>query len=108
MKLRNGFVSNSSSSSFIIFGMHVSKENYEYLREKYEDVDWNDGALSFYDSDTEGFVVGKDAIPYLEQQNIPDSKLTALSDIMNSIDKNDFLILTSNDKISLIYDSYYC
>lgn len=103
MKLRNGFVSNSSSSSFIIFGMHVSKENYKYLRGKYED-----GTLSFYDSDTEGFVVGKDAIPYLEQQNIPDSKLTALSDIMNSIDKNDFLILTSNDKISLICDSCFC
>ena len=48
MKLRNGFVSNSSSSSFLILGVHTDEDTYYNLRERYEDD------LSFYQGDEEG------------------------------------------------------
>ena len=35
MKLRNGFVSNSSSSSFLIIGVHADEDVYNRLEEKY-------------------------------------------------------------------------
>ena len=38
MKLRNGFVSNSSSSSFCIIGVHTDEDTYYNLQEKYSDA----------------------------------------------------------------------
>ena len=35
MKIRNGFVSNSSSSSFCIFGCYLTNEQYDELYEKF-------------------------------------------------------------------------
>ena len=47
MKLRNGFVSNSSSSSFCIIGVHTDEDTYYNLQEKYSD-------LEFFNGDEEG------------------------------------------------------
>ena len=38
MKIRDGFVSNSSSSSFCIYGAIISCENANELRDKIEDI----------------------------------------------------------------------
>jgi len=79
MKVRNGFVSNSSSSSFIINGVKLSNEEYgkkfynDYSDEEQDDskltgTELNDIGLTteadrFYSSSDEpnGFVVGVDA-----------------------------------------------
>jgi len=36
MKIRNGFVSNSSSSSFLIYGKHIETEELKFIAKKLE------------------------------------------------------------------------
>ena len=50
MKIRTGFVSNSSTSSFCVYGKRLSDEQYENILKKY-DVDYLEDAdtpLEFY------------------------------------------------------------
>ena len=61
MKIRNGFVSNSSSSSFLIYGatfeeeelMKAAKDNGQYTDEQFEEED-------FFDYDEAELNLGKD------------------------------------------------
>jgi hypothetical protein len=51
MKIRNGFVSNSSTSSFVLVGVKANKENQKKLEEKYpkqkDELDEDDGDGDF-------------------------------------------------------------
>ena len=68
MKIRSGFVSNSSSSSFVLFGVELNgKDTYESLCRKFlpedklneaikeygDDIDWND---MWYSEDVENYI----------------------------------------------------
>jgi hypothetical protein len=53
MKIRNGFVSNSSSSSFIILGTLISSSEYD------SNIHEKNGISSIYDDDTSKYFVGK-------------------------------------------------
>lgn len=89
MKIRSGFVSNSSSSSFILIGHPVSV-NYEKAEEKYEDIQmmaegWN---LSFHSGSEDG--VEGEVLGY------------RLADGEGYLDCSDYLL----DDLQKIHDTY--
>lgn len=109
MKIRNGFVSNSSSSSFLILGFNIDDEVlYERLQEKYyEDFE-------FYAGDEEGYVMGVYPTRYLKEEKLDDACETAFKYIQRLMDKKDFedlmndkYVKRAESKLTLIYDSYY-
>lgn len=60
MKVRNGFVSNSSSSSFAIFGIELNEDELERLADENDyarDV-VEEAGLEFYSYDGDGAAVG--------------------------------------------------
>lgn len=109
-KIRAGFVSNSSSSSFLIFGFYINNENlYKKLQDKYYK------AFDFYCGDEEGYVMGVDPINFLSREKFDDASKSALLYIQDLMDENDFKELMedvgvkeyNNNIPALIYDSYY-
>ncbi len=112
MKIRNGFVSNSSSSSFILFGFTVIGENKNYkeicekylsedtLKRKENDDSWEDfwwdyseeikgGLTSIYCESIEGHYIGKTYAQwndYLEEEgSITVEELKKLEEKINKL-----------------------
>lgn len=109
MKLRNGFVSNSSSSSFLIIGVHADEDVYNRLEEKYG----YEGTvcpelLDFYAGDEDGYCIGVEAVGYLEKEKLGDAYVTILSKLQRYMAEEDFESLMEDKELKLIYDSYYC
>ena len=101
MKLRNGFVSNSSSSSFCIIGVHTNEDNYYDLQDKYG------SDLSFYCGDEEGYCVGLWATRYLEKEKLGDACVTVFKELSSILSSDDMAKLMNGRKVELIYDGYY-
>lgn len=108
MKFRKGFVSNSSSSSFLILGFSgIDNELFKDLSHEY----WHNGIEDecfCQDADEYGNCFGVYAEPYLEKDKLENAKIAAYNDIkdMNMPCELKDKLLT-NYKIDLIYDSYY-
>lgn len=100
MKIRNGFVSNSSSSSFLIIGREINDDQYYQLC-KFNEY----GELALYEGDDSGYVVGLPAYKYLEKNKLKDAELEATKDLEELLpDKYKHL---ASKKLELIWDSCY-
>ena len=102
MKYRNGFVSNSSSSSFCIIGFYANKlseDEFWTLQEKYG------SKLSFEEGYDCGQVIGLWAESYLEDNSIKQAMPIVLNDIKEKMSTNDFNKLVETcGKLDFIYD----
>ena len=91
MKTRQGFVSNSSSSSFVVIGTRIKNE--ELIKMGWHDEDRNEDydkipkdIQIYYDEHDDGYIVGK-SLCKSEDWGLENCELTSyeLIDIMNDV-----------------------
>ncbi|GAG20118.1 unnamed protein product [marine sediment metagenome] len=97
MKIRSGFVSNSSSSSFVLIGVEVTQELDDKLEKKYG-TDWkNEGDLEDAvqvlwetgNGDLVGIVVITDSDGYLEDGNISLAEFNTMASEVSQVTELD-------------------
>jgi len=96
MKIRNGFVSNSSSSSFVLYGSYVDDLT-EEQKEKFNEHDF----LTFLQDDEEGDVIG--IYPHQIDENLP---LVKTKKMIYNVLKKDFSEIKVDD-ISFCSGTYF-
>ena len=96
MKIRHGFVSNSSSSSFCMLG--VQTDMYTDFYEYDEDILAIDG----YNL---GMCIGYDPSPYLEKYKLPEACEQVKQRLKEKLPKEIYEHI-KNDKVDLLWDIY--
>lgn len=94
MKIRNGFVSNSSSSSFMVFGKWIDKipDNVDKLRSK---------GIYVYEGEEDGPCIGV-SFDIKDDETWKQYKIR----VAEILTKNG--ITTDVSELKICYDSYYC
>ena len=86
MKIRNGFVSNSSSSSFCLIGSWVDMEEEDELYKKFKEVSQDNSSIYLMeDYDGMTAVFGMDAEELLQTRTLPEAKEEAEKIIKESL-----------------------
>lgn len=94
MKIRSGFVSNSSSSSFIVFGNWVDE-----LPDNQDELD--DKGISCYEDEEDGACVGVSI-------DIKDDETWGQFKVRTAKVLTDAGIPSQPEKMRICYGSYYC
>ena len=98
MKIRSGFVSNSSTSSFLIIGTFVDEDEFYKLHTE----EYYDKGIETYQGYETGYCVGVDAYPYLEKDKLYDAVNNAEKFIKENIPEG----LLKDKSFNLMYDCY--
>ena len=84
MKVRKGFVSNSSSSSFCVVGKQYNEEDYEKI---FNDLDWESPIYGVRITEYDPYTVGLDINKMKDEETLAEFKKRAYEEI-HKIDKD--------------------
>lgn len=84
MKVRKGFVSNSSSSSFCVVGKQYNEEDYEKI---FNDLDWESPIYGVRITEYDPYTVGLDINKMKDEETLAEFKKRAYEEIYK-IDKD--------------------
>lgn len=84
MKVRKGFVSNSSSSSFCVVGKQYNEEDYEKI---FNDLDWESPIHGVRITEYDPYTVGLDINKMKDEETLAEFKKRAYEEI-HKIDKD--------------------